>query len=97
MPCLVGLMAMLAPRLTIILLVIFSDYIGQAFGGKVLWPILGFLFMPLTLLAYAFGINANGGIDGWYLVLVIIAVLLDLGILGGSAKGGERKLKRTRG
>lgn len=96
MPCLVGLLALIAPRLTIILMVIFSDYIGTAFGGKVLWPILGFLFMPLTLIAYAFGINANGSISGVYLVLVIFAVLLDLGIIGGSARSGERQFAGER-
>ncbi|MBX3385874.1 MAG: hypothetical protein KF768_04835 [Phycisphaeraceae bacterium] len=91
MTCLLALLALIFPRLTIILLWIFSSYIGDAFGGKVLWPILGFLFMPMTLLAYAFGINQNGSIDGIYLVLVIIAVLIDLGIIGGSAYGGERE------
>ncbi len=94
MPCLIALLALGAPRLTILLLVIFSDYIGDAFGGKVLWPILGFLFMPLTLLAYAFGMNANGGIDGWYLVLVIIGVVLDLGLLGGSAKSNRGRIRK---
>jgi hypothetical protein len=40
-----------------------------------LWPLLGFLFMPLTTLSYAFAINSSGSIDGLYLVLVVVTVL----------------------
>lgn len=85
MPCLVALLALLAPRLTIVLLVIFSDWIGQAYN-TVLWPLLGFFFMPFTVLAYALAINQAGSVTGIYLVLVVLAVLLDLGSLGG---GGQ--------
>jgi hypothetical protein len=91
MQCLAALLALFFPRLVIILLVIFSDYIGNGFGGSVLWPLLGFIFAPFTTLAYAFGMNENGSISGWYLVLVIIAVLADLGVLGGSGAQAKRR------
>jgi hypothetical protein len=84
MPCLVGLLALIFPRLAIILVVIFSDYIGAAYQ-TVIWPLLGFLFMPLTTLAYAWAINDNGSVAGIHLVVVILAVLIDLGIIGGGA------------
>jgi len=85
MPCLLALIALFFPRFVIILLVIFSDYIGRAYRND-LWALLGFVFMPCTTLAYAWGINSHGPIDGIYLVVMILAVLLDLGILGN----GER-------
>jgi len=94
MPCLVALIALFTPRIAIILLVIFSDYIGQAYNTNVI-PFLGFLIMPFTTLAYAFSINANGTVSGFYLVLVVIAVLADLGLLGGSARVGVAKTGRT--
>ncbi len=84
MPCLIACLALIAPRLTILVIVIFSDYLGAAYQ-TVVWPLLGFLFMPLTTLAYAWAINANGSVSGWYLVVVVLAVLLDLGIIGGGA------------
>ena len=85
MPCLLGCLALFTPRLVIILVVIFSDYIGRAYD-TILWPLLGFFFMPLTTLAYAFAMNENNrSASGIYLVLIIIAALIDLGILGGSA------------
>jgi hypothetical protein len=85
MPCCVGCLALATPRFAIILVVIFSDYIGRAYD-TVLWPLLGFVFMPLTTLAYAWAINANGSVDGGYLAVVIVAVLLDLGLIGGSSR-----------
>ncbi len=84
MPCLIAALALLAPRVTMVLLVIFSDYIGNAYQTFI-WPFLGFFFMPFTTIAYAFGINSNGSISGWYLVVVVLAVLMDLGALGGGA------------
>jgi hypothetical protein len=84
MPCLVALLALVFPRVAIILVVIFSDYIGTAYQ-TVIWPLLGFFFMPLTTLAYAWAIHSHGSVEGIHLVVVIVAVLIDLGILGGGA------------
>ena len=79
------------PRLAIVLVVIFSDYIGNAYQS-VLWPLLGFFFMPVTTLAFAWAINTNGSVSGIYLVAVVVAVLLDLGIIGSGAS--NRKVRR---
>jgi len=79
-----------APRLAIVLVVIFSDYIGYAYQTTI-WPFLGFLFMPLTTLAYAFAINSYGSVEGPYLIVVVLAVLLDLGLLGGSGASARRR------
>jgi hypothetical protein len=89
MPCLVGCLALSAPRFAIVLVVLFSDYIGRAYETT-LWPLVGFLFMPLTTLAYAWAINSRGSVEGVHLVVVVIAVLIDLGIVGGSASQRKR-------
>lgn len=89
MPCLVALIALAFPRLAIILVVIFSDYIGNAYQTT-LWPLLGFFFLPLTTLAYALAMNANGSVSGLYLVILVIAVLMDLGMLGAGAKADRK-------
>ncbi|TVQ29908.1 MAG: hypothetical protein EA376_14425 [Phycisphaeraceae bacterium] len=94
MPCLIALLALFMPRIVIILLVIFSDYMGQAYN-TLLWPLLGFIFMPLTTLAYAFGMNEGGSISGLYLALVVVAVLFDLGIVGGSGAAGRGHSRRA--
>ena len=91
MPCLIAIIALLAPRLTIILLVLFSDYIGRAYQ-TILWPLLGFLFAPYTTLAYAWAKNANGTVDGVYLIVVSLAVLVDIGVLGGGARSRKERV-----
>jgi hypothetical protein len=83
-------MALSAPRFAILLVVFFSDYIGRAYDGP-MWPFLGFLFMPLTTLAYAWAINSSGSVEGIHLAAVVIAVMIDLGIVGGSAKHRKRQ------
>jgi hypothetical protein len=88
-PLVVGCLALMAPRFAIVLVVLFSDYIGRAFES-LLWPFLGFLFMPLTTLAYAWAINSSGSVAGVQLVVVVIAVLMDLGLIGGSAASRKR-------
>lgn len=88
MPCLLALIALFIPRVVIVLVWLFSDYLGAAYES-VLWPLLGFIFMPLTTLAYAYAENAGGGLAGFYLVIFVIAVLVDLGLIGGSGwRGG---------
>jgi hypothetical protein len=91
-PFLVGCLALAAPRFAIVLVVLFSDYIGNAYETT-LWPLVGFLFLPLTTLTYAWAINANGSVEGFYLVGVIVAVLIDLGMFGGSAS--KRRWSRS--
>jgi hypothetical protein len=88
MPCLVALLAYFAPRIAIVLVVLFSDYIGTAYES-LLVPFLGFFFMPLTTLAYAWAIHSRGSVEGFALVVVVLAVLVDLGLIGRAAK--ERK------
>ena len=92
MPVVVGCMALMAPRFAIVLVVIFSDYIGRAYE-TVIWPFLGFLFMPLTTLAYAWAINAYGSVNGFPFAVVLVAALVDLGAIGG---GESHRRRRSR-
>jgi hypothetical protein len=85
-----GCLALFFPRLAIVLVVLFSDYLGRAYE-TVVWPLLGFFFLPLTTLAYAWAVNTNGNVTGIYLVVVVLAVLIDLGLLGGGADSGRRR------
>ena len=81
MPCLLAIFAYSFPRLVIALVWLFSRYLERGYQTA-LWPILGFVFMPLTTLAYALAINSHGSLSGFYLFIFIIAVLLDLGTHG---------------
>jgi len=89
MPCCVGCLALIAPRLAIVLVVLASDYLGRAYD-TVIWPLLGFVFLPLTTLAYAWAVNSRGSVAGVHLFVVILAVLIDLGLVGGSSRARWR-------
>ena len=84
MHCLLGCLAFLAPRAMLVALY-FQGYLARAYES-VLWPVLGFVFMPLTTIAYAWGKNENehGSIEGIHFVVVILAVLADLGVIGSA-------------
>lgn len=92
MPCLLILIAWFFPRLALVLIWLLSDYLSRAYQTA-LWPVLGFLFMPYTTLAYAWAINGHGSVSGLGMVAVVLGVLLDLGAIGG---GGKRLKGRRR-
>lgn len=85
MPCLIVLLALLAPRIALFLLWLFTDYLAQVFEST-LWPVLGFLFLPTATLAYAFGMRTEGRIHGLYLGLVILGALIDVGAFSGGSR-----------
>jgi hypothetical protein len=67
-----------------------TGYGGEAFE-TVVWPLLGFFFLPYTTCAYAIGMNEHGSIAGWALLLLIVGVAFDL-----SSHGGGAQTARTR-
>jgi hypothetical protein len=86
MPCLLVLIGIFFPRLVIALLFLFTTWLSEAYAGVAnIWPVLGFLFMPFTTLAYALAMHGAGAVEGLYLILLIVAVLMDIGALGGGA------------
>ncbi len=90
MPCLIAAIAFFMPRLVMFVMWLTGDYLGRAYQ-TVLWPLLGFFFLPYTTLTYAWAQNAGGGLHGWYLVVFIIAILFDLGCGGDTARRSSRK------
>ena len=53
--CLLLIIAILGPRIGMILLWLFSNFYDKPFDGFLL-PLLGFFFMPFTTLAYGWAI-----------------------------------------
>jgi hypothetical protein len=82
MPCLLLILFLAFPRIVLLLLFVFSNYLERAYHGLIL-PLLGFLFLPLTTLAYAWMANTGQSTEGVNLLILIIAVVIDLGGLGG--------------
>lgn len=79
MGCLIILVLMGLPRLALLIMGIFTTYWSQAFDAY-FWPILGWIFLPWTTLAYMIAVLNNGGVvSGAWVILVVFGVLLDLG------------------
>jgi len=90
MPLLPLIVAVFFPRLVIILIALFTNWFNAAFNN-LLWPVIGFFFMPYTTLAYmAAMLNNNHTVTGGWLVLVIVAALFDLGGQGHTARRRRR-------
>jgi hypothetical protein len=90
MPCLVLILVLAFPRIVLAALFFFSTYIERAYHGLLL-PLLGFIFVPLTTLAYAWMINTHRPIEGVNLLILVIAVVVDLGGIGGGARQRSRR------
>ena len=93
MPFLIGCFALGMPRVMLVLVWMFSDLIRTNYS-TLLWPLAGLVFAPLTTLAYAYAHEKSAGTPaGIWLALVVVAVLLDLGLL---RSGRSRKHKANR-
>ncbi len=88
--CIIGLLALIAPRLVLFFLWFFTDYISSVYHSFII-PLLGLIFLPLTTLAYAWSIHTYHGVHDLGLAVVIIAFLIDIGVIGGGGYGGRRR------
>ena len=82
MGCLLLIVVVAFPRIALVLLFLSSNYLQRAYHGLVI-TLLGFLFLPLTTLVYAWITNTRQPMAGVNLLILIIAVVIDLGGLGG--------------
>jgi hypothetical protein len=91
MPCLLLFLLLLFPRIALVMMWFSSTYLQRAFHGGLLLPVLGFIFLPLTTLVYAWELNNGMATTGMNLVWLLIAVIIDLGGLGGGAHRQSRR------
>jgi hypothetical protein len=76
--CLALIAGFLGPRIAFALLWIFdTNRIDAAFSSWV-WPLLGLLFLPWTILLYTLAWGAVNGVHGAGWIAVAIGVVLDL-------------------
>jgi hypothetical protein len=88
--CLAVLILLLGPRVFLIGVWLMTHWY-VAFDSTLV-AFLGWLFLPYTSLAWMFiYFNNAGQIQGGYLVLLILAVLFDLGVFSGGHRAMRRK------
>ena len=89
MPCLVAILALAAPRLVVLALWFFTTWFRGLFD-TLLWPVLGFIFLPTTLLWYSAVQRWFGGEwTLWPIVGVVVALMIDV-----SPSSGRRPPRR---
>jgi hypothetical protein len=82
MPCVLLVIVLAFPRVFLILMFLFSNYLQRAYEGLLL-PLLGFIFLPITTIVYAWLVNTHQPIAGINLLILVVAVLIDAGGVGG--------------
>lgn len=80
-----GILGLIFPRLVILLLYFLTDWFQGVFDGYLL-PILGFLFMPVTLFAYLVCFKFTGLWSTTSIVIMVIALAIDLGLWKNGSK-----------
>ena len=86
MPCFFVLLMLFFPRMVLLLMWFFSTYLQRAYHEGILIPLLGFIFVPITTIVYAWEVNEHMPIAGVNLIWLIIAVVIDLGGIGNGAR-----------
>src|SRR5258705_11421682 len=78
MPLLLAVFALLAPRLAILLLWALTPWFDGLFTSS-LWPILGFIFLPTSLIWYTVVLHWFGGVWSlWAVIGLILALIIDV-------------------
>jgi hypothetical protein len=90
MPCLLVIIAAAFPRVILVLMFLLSNYLQRAYHS-LLVPLLGFFFLPLTTLVYAWMTNTHMALEGVNLIILLVAVIVDIGGLGGGEYHRRRR------
>jgi hypothetical protein len=89
-PCLLVVVVVAFPRIVLVLMFLLSTYLQRAYHDLLL-PILGFIFLPLTTIVYAWLVNSKMPLEGINLLFLIVAVVIDVGGLGGGEYHRRRR------
>ena len=85
MPCLLAIVVLAFPRIVLVLMWLLSNTLDRAYHGLLI-PVLGFIFLPITTIVYAWMVTSGLPMQGFNLVILVIAVLLDAGSHGGGMR-----------
>jgi hypothetical protein len=91
MPCLLVALALFTPRLAVAFLWFFSHWFEGLFSS-LLWPIVGFIFLPTTLLWYSALQHWFGGAwTIWPVAGLVVALVIDLSPIRGHPRFTSRR------
>jgi hypothetical protein len=82
-PCCLLILVLLFPRVALAVLFLFTRYLAGPFHHNLLLLVVGFIFLPLTTLVYAWMFHQGMPMEGISLLWLLLAALIDLGMIGG--------------
>jgi hypothetical protein len=77
--CLFAMFAATFPRIGLLIIWVFTDWVAIAFDDSWFWPLLGLIFLPFATLMYVFVDIATIGdinLGGW--LLIGLGALIDI-------------------
>lgn len=90
MGCLFLTILLISPRLGVVALWLFTDWVDRAFSGWIL-PILGIIFLPWTTGLYVLGFVIGDAAAPWGILGAFIGLFLDIALHAGSATMSRRR------
>lgn len=94
MCCLVTTLLFLGPRAGIVIWWLLQPVRWSSAFDTFLWPVLGFLFLPWTTLAYV--AVAPGGVVGADWLLLLLALIIDIASYAGGGYGNRSRVQYAR-
>lgn len=89
MCCFLTTLILLGPRIAALVWWLFWPVRWNLAFNTVLWPILGIIFLPWTLLMYVILFPVIGF---WDWLILILAIIVDLGSFGGGFFGNRDRI-----
>ena len=90
MCCFFTTLVLLGPRIAILIWWLFRPVLFNAMFATWIWPLLGLIFLPWTLLMYLF--VGAGGIVGFDWFFLIIGLIADIGSYAGGGYGNRDRI-----
>lgn len=89
MCCGLVVLALLGPRAAVLFWWLIRPGYFSVIFTTILWPLLGFLFLPWFTLMYL--IVAPGGLNGFDMIWLALGLLLDISSYAGSAYSNKNR------
>ncbi len=90
--CLLLLLVAISPRLALVVLWLFSNYVDRAFDNVIV-PFIGLTFLPMTTLMYVL-VWDPAGLTGGEWFWVAMGLLIDITVTGGLPGARRRRARR---
>ncbi len=92
-----AIMVVVMMMIVMMIMVVVTPLVNRTFQGNWWIPLLGVLFLPLTVMTYALVTILAGCVSGWNWLWVLGELLVDLGVNSYPTRRGEKNRRSGRG